>query len=96
MMRSLSSRIGDYLAGVLVILQLVFTAYVWTLNSVSIPSQRVFGLVAAADLTAFAFVIYIAYTRLMNRPVKLLWIFATGLALAFVLALIIWVVRQPP
>jgi phosphatidylserine synthase len=93
--RSLSSAISDYLAGILVIMQLVFTAYVWTLNPVSLQSQRVFGLIAAADLITFAFVVYVPYTRLMNRQVKLSWVFVTGLALALVLALVIWTIHQP-
>jgi ethanolamine transporter EutH len=95
MMPSLSGAISDYLAGMLVVLQLVFTTYVWTLSPVSLQSQRIFSLIAAADLLAFAFIIYVPYTRLMNRQVKLLWVFTTGVALVIILGLVIWTIHQP-
>ena len=77
----------DLLSGLLVALQVVSTAFLWTLNPLAKRSELVFSLFIAVDLLAFAMVSQIYRGEKAAKPPSRGWLLLGSFVLILLLLL---------
>ena len=70
---------------VLIIIQLVSAAYLWSLNTVGLIAERLFALFLGADVLAFAMVSYIYRSYKREEPPRSSWLVVGAIMLVILM-----------